>query len=61
MGNRKVVDCREIPSEMNCSLTISGSEEEVLKASVDHAVSAHGHDNTPELAEMIKSGMKDEV
>ena len=32
---RYVVDCREQPSENNCTLTIAGEREEVLKAAVD--------------------------
>jgi predicted small metal-binding protein len=57
---RKSVDCRDHPSEKNCSLKISGTEEEVLDAAVQHAVSAHGHENTQELREQIKSMLKDE-
>lgn len=60
MAARKVVDCRLYPSENNCTLTITGTEEEVLKAAVEHAVSSHGHENTAELREQIKSLMKDE-
>jgi predicted small metal-binding protein len=58
---RKVADCREFPSENNCSLTISGTEQEVLEAATQHAVSAHGHDNSPELREQIRGMLKDEV
>jgi predicted small metal-binding protein len=57
---RKYIDCREIPSEMNCSLKISGTEEEVLEAAVHHAVSTHGHENTPELREQLRQALKDE-
>jgi len=57
---RKSIDCRNYPSEKNCSLKISGTEQEVLDAAVQHAVSAHGHQKTPELREQIKSMLKDE-
>ena len=60
MAERKFVDCRDYPSEKNCSLRISGTEQEVLDAAVQHAVSAHGHKNSPELREQIKSMLKDE-
>jgi predicted small metal-binding protein len=60
-GQRKLIDCRDYPSEKNCSLKISGTEEEVLEAAVLHAVSAHGHENTPELREQIKSMLKDDA
>jgi predicted small metal-binding protein len=56
---RKVVDCRLYPSEKGCTLSIEGTEEEVIEASVNHAVTAHGHTNSPELREKIKSLMKD--
>jgi predicted small metal-binding protein len=61
MANRKSIDCRDYPSEKNCSLKISGTEEEVLNAATRHAVSAHGHEDTPELREQIKSMLKDEA
>ena len=60
MAQRKFVDCRDYPSEKNCSLRISGTEQEVLDAAVQHAVSAHGHKNSPELRDQIKSMLKDE-
>ena len=58
---RKVADCREYPSENNCTLTISGSEEEVVAAATMHAVAAHQHEETPELREQIRGMLKDEV
>jgi len=57
---RKVADCRQFPSEKNCTLTISGTEDEVLEVAVQHAVTAHGHKNTPELRNQIRSMLKDE-
>lgn len=57
---RKYIDCREIPSERNCSLKISGTEEEVLEAAVQHAVSAHGHENTSELRDQIRQSLRNE-
>ena len=60
-AQRKSIDCRDYPSEKNCSLKISGMEDEVLEAAVLHAVSAHGHENTPELREQIKSKLKDDA
>ena len=59
-AKRKSIDCRDYPSEKNCSLKISGKEEEVVNAAVQHAVSTHGHEETPELRERIKSMLKDE-
>jgi len=55
---RKMIDCREMPSENNCSLTISGTEEEVMKAAREHAVSSHGHTAGPELDQGIRAGLR---
>jgi Protein of unknown function (DUF1059) len=58
---RMYVDCREMPSESGCDLTISGSEDHVLDAAVIHAVTAHQHENTPELREQIRASLKPET
>ncbi len=58
--SRKVVDCRLYPSESNCTLTIAGTEDEVLEVAVQHAIAGHGHKNTPELRNEIRSMLKDE-
>jgi hypothetical protein len=60
ISQRKSVDCRLYPSEKNCTLKISGREEEVLDAAVLHAVSAHGHEKTAALREQIRSILRDE-
>jgi Protein of unknown function (DUF1059) len=59
-GPRKSIDCRNYPSDKNCSLKLSGTENEVLDAAVQHAVSSHGHQNSPELRGQLKSMLKDE-
>jgi uncharacterized protein DUF1059 len=51
---RMMADCRRFPSESNCSLVIIGEEDEVLRASAEHAVSVHGHEDTPEFREQIR-------
>jgi hypothetical protein len=60
MAKRKVADCRQFPSEKNCTLTISGTEEEVLTVAVWHAVHSHGHKETSELRQQIRAMLKDE-
>ncbi len=57
-STRKSIDCRKQPSENNCSLTISGSEEEVIKAAREHAISSHGHKAGPELDEGLRRGLE---
>jgi hypothetical protein len=59
MDTRKAADCRKFPSEKNCSLYISGSEAEVLDVAVKHAVDSHGHQDTPELREMVRGSLVD--
>ena len=47
---RKYIDCREYPSEMNCTMSLAAdSDEELLEAAVQHAVAIHGHTDTPDL------------
>jgi hypothetical protein len=57
---RYVVDCREQPSENNCTLTITGERGEVLKAAVEHAISSHGHADSEELRSAIENALKPE-
>jgi hypothetical protein len=58
--NRKVIDCRWFATEKPCDIAISGNEEEVLNIAVQHAVNSHGHPDTPELREQLRSMLKDE-
>ena len=55
---RKYIDFRYF--ESSCTLAISGTEEELLDLAVDHASTVHGHLNTPELREKIRSMLKDQ-
>ena len=57
-STRKMIDCRKQPSESNCSLTISGTEDEVMKAAREHAISSHGHKAGPELDEGLRAGLE---
>jgi predicted small metal-binding protein len=51
---RKMADCRRWPSDSDCSLTIIGEEDEVLRAAAEHAASVHGHADTPEMREQLR-------
>ncbi len=52
---RLYIDCREFPSDINCSVAIAAdSEEELLDAAVQHAVAVHGHDDTPEFRQQLR-------
>ena len=57
---RKTLDCRKFPSEKNCSLTISGTEAEVLPIAVYHAVTHHGHEDSAELHQELRKLLQDE-
>jgi uncharacterized protein DUF1059 len=61
MGDRKYLDCREMPSESGCDIAMSGSEQHLVEAGAQHAITAHGHEDTPELREEIRGALKDEV
>ncbi len=53
---RKFIDCREIPSDVKCSLAIvADSADEVVDAAVLHAVAVHKQKDTPELRDGIRA------
>jgi predicted small metal-binding protein len=49
-----------MPSDSKCSLRISGTEDEVLRAATQHAADVHSHPDTPETREQIRQMLKDE-
>jgi Protein of unknown function (DUF1059) len=55
-----MADCRRFPSDSNCSLTIIGDEDEVVDAAAQHAVLVHGHEDTPEFREQVRSLLESE-
>ncbi len=56
---RMMIDCRDMPSDSNCTLAIAGDDvDDLLDAATLHAATKHGHDNTPELREAIRGGLK---
>ena len=53
---RKYIDCREFPSEMNCTVALSAdNDDELTDAAVQHAVSVHKHDDSPELRSQLRT------
>jgi len=57
---RKYIDCRDYPGDIKCTVALAAdSEEELLKAVVQHGTTVHGYDDTPEFREMIRKGMKE--
>jgi predicted small metal-binding protein len=62
-GKRIVADCRMYPSEKDCQFTITADkseENELLDVATHHAVTHHGHTDTPELREEIKKTITEE-
>jgi predicted small metal-binding protein len=58
---RKYIDCREYPSESKCTVALcADSDDELLEAAVQHAVSVHGHEDSADfrqqLRQLFKSG-----
>ena len=56
--SRVMIDCRKVPSEIGCTLTVAGTEEEVLAVSTAHAIAVHGEVDGPELQEMLRSALE---
>jgi predicted small metal-binding protein len=57
---RKLIDCRDYPSERNCTVAIAAdTPDELLEVAVLHATHAHGHEDTPELRRQLREGIKD--
>ncbi len=59
---RKYIDCREFPSESKCTVTIAAdSESELMEVAVQHAVSIHGHQDTPEFRQQLHEAIHEGV
>ncbi|MGF6330291.1 putative small metal-binding protein [Pseudomonas sp. BS3782 TE3695] len=57
---RKYIDCREFPSDSKCSVALcADSENELLEAAAQHAVSVHKHTDSPELRAQLKTMFHD--
>jgi hypothetical protein len=57
---RKTIDCRSMPSESNCTVQISGEEDEVLELAAAHAVAVHGHADDDQLRTGLRNSLRDE-
>ncbi|MEO7761410.1 MAG: DUF1059 domain-containing protein [Casimicrobiaceae bacterium] len=57
---RKAIDCREYPSEINCTVAVSAdSPDELIEIAAAHACAAHGHTDTPELRSVLRGMIKE--
>jgi Protein of unknown function (DUF1059) len=57
--SRKSIDCRKYDISSNCSVIISGTEEEVLDLAVLHGIVAHGHDDPYRLRQELRNHLQD--
>ena len=58
--SRRYIDCREFPSESNCTVAISAdSENELVDAAAQHAVQVHGHEDSPELRAQLMQAVRE--
>ena len=58
---RMFIDCRNYPSEMNCTVSIAAdNRQELIEAAVQHAIAVHGHADGPHLREMIGQSIRQE-
>jgi predicted small metal-binding protein len=56
---RKYIDCREYPSESKCTLALSAdSDDELLEAAVQHAVTVHGHEDSLNFRQQLRQLFK---
>ena len=58
---RKYIDCREHPDATSkCTLAISAdSPDEVVEAAAQHATTAHGLEDSPELRKQLHAMVKE--
>jgi len=57
---RKMIDCREFPSDTKCTIAITAdTDDEIVDVAVQHAVAKHGHSDTPELRSQIRQSIKE--
>ncbi len=57
-GTWVVANCGKMPSEKNCKLVIMAPEaqrDDLVEAAVAHAVTTHGHEDTPQLRNELES------
>jgi hypothetical protein len=59
--SRMTIDCRSVPSESGCSLSMSGEEDEVMRAATAHAVDVHGHTDGEELQAALRASLVPDV
>ena len=58
--SRYYIDCRDYPSDVNCSVALAAdSKEELLAAVVQHGCQVHGYEDTPEFRQQMMQAFKE--
>ena len=56
---RKYIDCRDYPGDIRCTVAISAdTDDELLEAAVQHAVTVHQHEDNPGLRKELRAMFK---
>jgi predicted small metal-binding protein len=56
---RYYIDCRDYPSDINCTVALSAnSEEELIEAVVQHGCQVHGYLDSPEFRQQMRGEFK---
>jgi predicted small metal-binding protein len=60
--SRKYIDCREnTDPENKCTVAISAdTDDEVLETAVQHGITAHGMQDSPDLRKELRTWIKEE-
>ena len=56
---RVVIDCRTSPQGDGCSVSVEGTEEEVMNTIIPHAIKRHAMQDNDETRTALKSLMKE--
>ena len=57
---RKFIDCRNFPSDIECTVAISADDvDELVNAAAQHAVLVHNHQDSPELRQQIRASVRE--
>jgi len=57
---RKFIDCRNFPSDTQCTVAISAdSVDEVVNAATQHAIQVHKHQDSAELRQQIRASVRE--
>lgn len=57
---RYYIDCRDYPSDKNCSVALSAdSKEELLEAVIEHGTKVHGYEDNADFREQMLKTFKE--